>query len=323
MTRVMCIDGGALRLVEREAAPPGPEEVAVRVRAAGVNRADILQRKGVYPAPPGAVQDVPGLEFAGEVVACGARVQGVAPGDRVMGIVAGGGYSERLCVHHRALLPVPAGLSWAEAAAIPEAFSTAYDALVLQAGLSPGHRVLIHAVGSGVGTAASQIAAAWGATVIGTSRTAGKLARAADLGLHHGVVPEAGAFAEAVRGLGPVHVVLDLVGGPYTAESLGCMAPGGVLVLVGLMAGLTCEMPLAVLLKNRLQVRGTVLRARPIEEKIALARSFAAHGLPLFERGALRPIVDAVYPMAEVEAAHRHMLSNALVGKLVLEWPAD
>lgn len=319
--RVMRIaEGGELVLDRRPRPSLGPEEVRVRVHTAGVNRGDILQRKGVYPAPPGAVPDVPGLEYAGEVVECGPRVFGVAPGARVMGLVGGGAYGEELAVHHRTLMPIPRGMDFATAAAIPEAFVTAYDALVLQGGLVSGQRVLIHAVGSGVGTAAVQIAKAWGATVIGTSRTPAKLARAAELGLDRAIVPDDGAFAAAVLEDGPVALVLDLVGGGYTAESVKCMAIQGRLMLVGLVGGLETDMPLTIVLKKRLRIQGTVLRARPIEEKISVARAVAAQVLPLFASGRLRPVVAGVHPMAEADAAHRHMGSNRLNGKLVLTW---
>lgn len=323
MMRVMRIGDEGQMLLDRRPAPrPGPDEVRVRVRAAGVNRGDILQRKGLYPAPPGTVPDVPGLEYAGEVVECGARVRDVAEGDRVMGLVAGGGYAEQLVTHHRTLLPIPEGLDFAAAAAIPEAFVTAYDALVLQGGLMPGQRVLIHAAGSGVGTAAVQLAAQWGATVIGTSRTHAKLEKAAALGLHRGVVPRDGAFAEAVRADGRVDLVLDLVGGAYTAESVRCVADRGCIMLVGLVGGIKCDMPLTVLLGRRIRVQGTVLRSRAIEEKIAVARSFADHVLRLFagEAPRLRPVLAGVHPMPAVEDAHRQMRSNTLNGKLVLSW---
>ncbi len=321
--RVMRIgDDGQMHLDRRPAPRPGPDEVRVRVRAAGVNRGDILQRKGLYPAPPGTVPDVPGLEYAGEVVECGARVRGVTVGDRVMGLVAGGGYAEQVVAHHRTLLPVPDGLDLAAASVIPEAFITAYDALVLQGGLMPGQRVLIHAAGSGVGTAAVQLAAAWGATVIGTSRTHAKLEAARALGLSRGIVPRDGAFADAVRADGPVDLVLDLVGGAYTAESVRCVAVRGCVMLVGLVGGVKCDMPLTVLLGRRIRVQGTVLRSRAIEEKITVARSFADHVLHRFTEDGptLRPVLADVYPMTAVDDAHRRMRSNALNGKLALTW---
>lgn len=310
--------------VETAPAPAlGPDEVRVAVRAAGVNRADVLQRLGRYPAPPGVVADVPGLEFAGEVIECGPRAAGWAPGDRVMGLLGGGGYAEEAAVHARALLPVPPGLDFAHAAAIPEAFVTAFDALVLQGGLVPGERVLIHAAGSGVGTAAAQIVAARGATAIGTSRTPDKLDAAAKLGLSRGIVPEDGRFAAAVNADGPVDLVLDLVGGPYTAESVRCLADRGRLLLVGLLAGLECAMPLATVLGRRIRVQGTVLRARPIEEKIAVMRAFAKQCGPWLADGTLAPVLAGTYPMAEAAAAHRRMQSDDVFGKLVLTWEGD
>ncbi|HXU63975.1 MAG TPA: NAD(P)H-quinone oxidoreductase [Polyangia bacterium] len=311
-----------LELRDRQAPPPGRGEVRVRIRAAAVNRADLLQRAGHYPAPPDATPDVPGLEFAGELEALGDGVTGAAPGQRVLGLCGGGAYAEAITVPARTVAPLPDALTFTDGAAIPEAFITAWDALIEQARLRAGETVLIHAAGSGVGTAAVQVAHAIGARVVGTARTADKLARARPLGLDEGVhVEGGGGFAPAVlhatEGRG-ADVVLDLVGGPYLAESLACVAPRARIMLVGLLAGPRAELDLGRLLQRRVQLTGTVLRARPLEEKIAAVQQMARHLMPLFERGALRPVVDRVFPLAEAGAAHAHVASNGGFGKVVL-----
>jgi NADPH:quinone reductase-like Zn-dependent oxidoreductase len=266
---------------------------------------------------------VPGLEFAGRVAALGGEVQGFAPGDEVMGICAGGAMATHLVLHERELLRVPRGLDLAQAAAIPEVFMTAFDALFLQAGLGMGESVLIHAVGSGVGTAALQLALTAGATPIGTSRSASKLEQVKELGLRLGVVPEAQGFAEQVKrasGGEGVDVILDTVGAKYLAENLKAVAPRGRIVVIGLLGGVKAELPLGVLIAKRVSLRGSVLRSRPLEEKAALTQAFAHSALPLFERGALKPVVAKVLPMTEIREAHRAMEADELLGKLVLRW---
>jgi NADPH:quinone reductase len=315
-------DVDVLSLGEVSVRDPGPGEARVAVAAAGLNRADLLQRAGAYPAPPGAPADVPGLEFAGVVEALGADVRGVAVGDRVMGLVGGGAMAEALVLHHRELMPVPDAMSLADAAAIPEAFATAWDALA-QAGARMGDVVLVHAAASGVGTAATQLARAMGARVIGTGRSAAKLARCAAWGLDEAVVPEEGRFADAVlarTGGAGVTVVIDLVGGPYLAESLRCAAPRARVVMLSTMGGGAAALPMGLALSRRVTITGSVLRSRPIEEKIALAQGFARAVLPAFGRGGLRPVVDAVLPMDEVREAHRRMARDENVGKIVLRW---
>ena len=244
--------GGPEVLESREVATPvpAPGEIRVRVRATAVNRADLLQRQGLYPAPPGVRADIPGLELAGEIDALGAGVTGWAVGDAVFGLVGGGAYAEHVVAHERTLARMPAGLSFTDAAAIPEAFITAWDAMVTQAHLTAGETVLVHAVGSGVGTAAVQIARAVGARAVGTARTAAKLERARDLGLEAAVVTAEATFAHRVLEAAPggVDVVLDLVGGAYVAESLKCLAARGRIVAVGLMAGRRAELDLGLLL---------------------------------------------------------------------------
>ena len=310
-----------LELRELPSSLPQRGEVRVRVRATAVNRADLLQRMGAYPAPPDAPADIPGLEFAGEVDLVGESVTDWKPGDRVFGLAGGGTYAEELIVHARTLARLPDKLSFTDAAAIPEAFITAYDAMVTQSGLAAGESVLISAVGSGVGTAAVQIAQAIGARSIGTARTADKLTRAQSLGLDAGVVPDGGRFADAVQkanfGRG-VDVVLELVGGTYVPEDLLCLAPQGRLILVGLLAGIRADLDLATILHKRLTVRGTQLRKRPLEEKIAATQSFQRHLVPLFAAGKLKSIVDRVLPLAAAAEAHAYVASNEGFGKLVL-----
>jgi putative PIG3 family NAD(P)H quinone oxidoreductase len=311
-----------LQLVERPAPQPARSEVLVRVRACGVNRADLLQRMGRYPAPPDAPADVPGLEFAGEVEALGSGVTDVRIGQRVFGLVSGGAYAERVVVHARALAHIPEGIDFAQAAAVPEAFITAYDAMVDQAHLAAGEVLLVSAVGSGVGTAAVQIARAIGARSIGTARTSDKIARAKALGMDDGIVPQNGEFATEVRALTAgrgVDVVLELVGGPYLNQDLACLAPRGRVMLVGLLAGVTSDFDFARLMGVRAQLRGTTLRNRPLEEKIAAAQSFVRHVVPLLALGKLRPVVDRVFPLADAAAAHAYMASNAGFGKIVLD----
>ncbi len=290
-------------------------EVRVRVHATAVNRADLLQRRGFYPAPADAPADIPGLEYAGVVDALGEGVTGLAVGDRVLGLAGGGTYAEQVVLPARTVVRMPEGLSFEDAAALPEACITAFDAMVDQGGLAAGERVLVHAVGSGVGTAALQIAHALGATVVGTSRTASKLERATALGLDQGVLARGPKFAEEV---GEVDLVLDLVGGAYVAESLRCLAPRGRHVLVGLTGGRTTELDLGLLLRHRLRLFGTVLRARPLEEKITAMQRFAKHVLPLVARGLVRPVVEQVLPLAQASEAHRLMEADQSFGKLVL-----
>ncbi len=288
------------------------------MRATAINRADLLQRMGGYPAPADAPADIPGLEFAGDVEALGPGVERLSVGDRVFGLVGGGAYAEAIVAHERAVARIPDGLSYEQAAAIPEAFITAHDAMVGQAGLRGGETLLVHAVGSGVGTAAVQLGRALGAFVIGTARSAEKLARARELGLGAGVVPDGHKFADAVRKHGEPSVILELIGGPYLDEDIRTAAVLGRIVLVGLLAGGRNEIDLGGLLRKRLRVFGTVLRARPLEEKIAATRSFEAHVVPLFQRGLIAPVIDTVMDLDEAAAAHARMAGNTGFGKIVL-----
>jgi putative PIG3 family NAD(P)H quinone oxidoreductase len=307
-----------LAVVERPAPEPSRGEVRVRVRATAVNRADLLQRMGHYPAPADSPPDIPGLEIAGEVDALGPGVERLAIGDRVFGLVGGGGYAEAAVSHERALARIPDGMSFTDAAAVPEAFVTAHDALVTQAGLRSGEAVLVHAAGSGVGTAAIQLARAIGAFVMATARTADKLERAKTLGLDAGIVAEGNRFADAVKRVQEAAVVLELVGGPYFDEDLRCTQTLGRIVLVGLLAGARNEVDLGLILRKRLRVMGTVLRARPLEEKIAAMRAFEAQVVPLLARGLVRPVVDVAMPLTDAAKAHERMSANAGFGKIVL-----
>lgn len=311
-----------VRQVERPV--PGVGEVLVRVHATALNRADLLQREGRYPAPPGSPTDIPGLEIAGEVVGCGPGATLWKNGDRVFGIVGGGGYAEYVATHERTLAAVPRRLTWTEAAAVPEAFITAHDALFTQAHLRLSERVLIHAVGSGVGLAAVQIARAAGALPYGDARTPEKIERARSLGLVDGVVvgDELGEIPRRVgewtRDAG-MPVVIDLVGGPYLSASVTAAAHRGRIVLVGTMAGRDASLSLGAILGKRLTIVGTVLRARPLEEKILATRAFAAQVVPLLERGTVHPVVDRVFRLDQAPEAHRHLESNATFGKVVLD----
>jgi putative PIG3 family NAD(P)H quinone oxidoreductase len=318
---------------------PGPTEVLVEVAAVGLNRADCLQRKGVYPAPPGTVPDVPGLEYAGRVAKVGSEVRTRKVGDAVMAICAGGAYATHIVAHERELVSVPDGMDLRQAAAIPEVFMTAYDALFLQAGLRMGQFALVHAIGSGIGTAALQLIRAAGAFTIGTSRKSDKLERLKQLGLVHGIATATGARADEPRGATPAfadrvkeitggrlaQAVLDTVGASYLAENIKAVAVGGTIVTIGMLGGAKAELPLGLLVGKRATLKGSVLRSRPLEEKVALARAFTESVLPQFsavgaEPPALRPIVEDVMPMADAGKAHARMESDDLFGKLVLTW---
>jgi putative PIG3 family NAD(P)H quinone oxidoreductase len=326
MKAVLFTGKGGPEVIEwADTADPAPArgEVLVRVRAAALNRADLLQRRGLYPPPPGTREDVPGLELAGEVVRAGDGVTAWKPGDRVMAIAAGEAQAELAIVHERMLLRVPDGMSFEDAGAIPEAGITSHDALFTLGGLRPGWPVLIHAVGSGVSTAAVQIARAAGATVIGTSRTADKLERARALGMDHGILvgKDEPRFAEEVRkvtGKRGAPLVLDFVGAPYAAENLAALAPGGRIVVIGTMGGGKPTLDLSLLMRARGAIVGTVLRPRPLEEKIAATQAFAKDVLPLVAAGKVKPVVDAAVPAAKVREAHERMEKNETFGKLVL-----
>ena len=298
---------------------PGPGQVRIQVRAFGVNRADLLQRRGLYPPPPDVPQDIPGLEFAGEIETLGQGVKGLSPGTRVMGIVGGGAYAEALVCHAEHVVRVPGELSWVDAAAIPEVFMTAHDALE-RLDVRADEWVLVHAVGSGVGTAALQLISRFGARCVGTSRTAAKLERARAMGLAAGIDTAAEELVPAVKKItgGGAHAAVDLVGGKTFSATLKAMAPRGRVILVGLTGGLRAEVDLGVILSKRLRIEGTVLRARSVAEKTRLTRSFTESVLPLFAAGRARPVVDRTFPFGEISNAHAHMESNANFGKIVI-----
>ncbi|GEJ59346.1 NAD(P)H-quinone oxidoreductase [Anaeromyxobacter diazotrophicus] len=317
--------GGPEVIEVRELPDPRPArgEVLVRVRAAGVNRADLLQRRGLYPPPAGLREEVPGLELAGEVAAVGEGVTALKPGDRVMAIAGGEAQAELAVAHERMLVKVPPSLTFDEAGAAMEAFVTSHDALVTLGGLRSGWTVLLHAVGSGVATAALQLAKAAGATVIGTSRTADKLERARALGLDHGILlgKDEPRFADEVRRLTGgegAPVVVDFVGAAYAAENVAALAQGGRIVVVGTLGGNKAAIDLSLLMRRRGEVIGTVLRPRPLEEKIRATRLFAKDVLPLLAQGKVKPIVDAALPMARAREAHERLEKNDSFGKLVL-----
>jgi len=306
-----------------DAAQPTADRVRVRVRAAGLNRADILQRLGRYPAPPGYPQDIPGIEFAGEVESIGEDVREWKIGDRVFGITGGGGQAEYVTVPANHLARIPDNLDWAQAAAVPEVFMTAHDALFTQCGVTIGEHVLIHAAGSGVGTAAIQLVKAAGAFAHGTSRTADKLERAKEFGLNSSIVldHDPAAFAEAAKewtgGVG-VNVVLDLVGAAYLQANLQSLAIKGRLIFVGTTSGSKAEIDYGIVMSKRLQIMGTSLRTRSAEQKATVTRLFAEQVVPLLASGQVRPVIDTVFKMEEVRAAHERIESNETFGKVVL-----
>jgi len=301
---------------------PGPGQIRVRVRSGGVNRADLLQRIGGYPAPPGWPGEIPGLEYAGTVEAVGPDVHLWGEGDRVMGLAGGGAYAEAVVVHERTAVRVPADTPLEHAGAIPEVFMTAFDALFSQARLGLGETLLVHAVGSGVGTAGIQLAAAAGARTVGTSRTPEKVERALALGLDAGVVADedwAERVEEALEGEG-ADVILDLVGGAYLAANQKLLGRTGRHIVVGVPSGNRTEIDLRALMGRRGRIQGTVLRARPLEEKAALARVFERRVVPLFEAGRVKPVVEGSFPPEEAGAAHRFMEENRNFGKLLITW---
>lgn len=314
--------GGPEVLEIRELPDPtfGPEEVRARVRATAVNRADLLQRRGRYPAPPGASPDVPGLEFTGEVEACGERVGLVGPGDRIMGLLGGGGYAEKVVLHERMCVGVPAAMGWDQAAAVPEAFMTAFDALFERGRLASGETVLLNAAGSGVGTAVLQLAAVSGASVIALSRSAEKRRRLAALGADCVVDPGGGSARDEIlsAAAGGVDLIVDLLGAASWSLNLEVLAPRGRIVLVGTLTGRRVEVDLSALMRKRAVVIGTVLRSRPLEEKISLSRKFARRVLPLLAAGRIASVVDRVLPLEEAAVAHAAMEGNENFGKIVL-----
>ena len=313
--RALVITDGELRVEERPTPAPEGDQVLVEVAAAGLNRAELMQARGVYPAPPGWPVDVPGLEFAGTIAATGSGVTSLSEGQRVFGIVGGGGHATHLITRQELCARVPEGLDLVTAGGVPEAFITAHDALVTQGGLRPGERVLIHGVGSGVGTAAVQVARALGASTVGTSRTPDKLERARKLGLDSGVLA-----SEAMAGeIGEVDLVIDLIGGDYLITDIEVCRLKGRIVIVGLLAGPQATLNLGAVLRKRLTLRGTTLRARPDYEKIMATRAFEREIAPLLGSGAIEVVRDKTFKLDEAPAAYEHMASNEGYGKTIIE----
>jgi NADPH:quinone reductase len=308
-----------LEIHDVETPEPVGEQVRIRVRASGINRADLLQRAGGYPAPPGSPQNTPGLEFAGEVDAIGPLVRMWKPGQRVMGLVGGGAQAEYVLSHEGLLVEIPQNLDFVQAAGIPEVFMTAHDALFTQANLQMGERVLIHAAGSGVGTAAIQLAHAEGATTFGTSRTPDKLLRAQELGLDIGLSDQ--NFAAEVHSLTKgegVHVVIDFIGAPYMEQNLQALAMWGRLVFLATMGGVQANVNIGMLMGKRISMCGVTMRTRTLEEKLAVTHRFDTSVLPLLADGRVKPVIDQVYPFEKIGEAHRVMGENKNFGKLVV-----
>lgn len=317
--------GGPEVLEVREVGKPtiSPEQVLVRVRASALNRADLLQRQGKYPPPPGFPAEIPGMEFAGEISETGSQVRAWKTGQRVFGLLGGGAQAEYLVTHERLLAEIPANLDWAQAAAVPEVFITAHDALWVQARLRPGETVLINAVGSGVGLAAVQLVRAISSVAFGTSRTLDKIDRARPLGLQDGIAvldnyDELIAAAERWTASKGINVMLDLVGGPYVKTAQKLLATKGRMVLVGTVGGGNYELEARYVMSKRLEIRGTVLRARGLEEKIQVTQAFAAEVVPLLARGTIQPNIDSTFRLSEIAEAHARLESNETFGKVVV-----
>jgi putative PIG3 family NAD(P)H quinone oxidoreductase len=310
--RAVTIRDRQLSVAEHPDPAPGAGEVLVRVRAAGINGADMMQRLGLYPAPPGAPHDIPGLELAGEVAALGPGAERFKEGDRVMAIVAGGGQAELAVVHERILMPVPDNLAWPQAGCVPEVFTTAHDALFTQAGLRLGERLLVHGGAGGVGTAAIQLARTAGALVTATVRKPELRTRVAELGAR--VIEPEGFAAD-----GPFDVILELVGAPNLADNLQALAANGRIAVIGIGAGAKAELNLGVLMGKRARVYGSTLRPRPLEEKALTARAVERSVLPLLAAGTVRVPIAATYPLAEAVAAYDRFTAGGKLGKIVLE----
>ena len=316
-------EGLEIREVPDPSEPTGTQ-VLVRVKAAALNRADLLQRRGLYPAPKGFSQNIPGLEFAGEIAQTGESVTNARAGDRVFGITAGEAQAEFLVIDESLSAKFPDNLSFTEAAAIPEAFITAHDAVFILGNLKEGETLLVHAVGSGVGLAALQLGKTKGAVVIGTSRTADKLDKSKEFGLDEAIlISENTNLAETIRdktdGKG-VDIILDLVGASYFQANLDSLAVKGRLILVGLTGGSKADFDLGIALRKRLKIFGTVLRGRSVEEKAEAVGKFSEDVLPLLESGKVKPNVDKVFRFEDVARAHEYLESNESFGKVILEF---
>jgi NADPH:quinone reductase len=329
MRCVTTVGDGTIEVREHPDPEPGPGEVLVKVAGAGLNRADLMQRAGFYPAPPGSPPDIPGMEFAGTVVALGAGVAQPAVGAAVFGIIGGGGQAELVTVPAGQCAVVPTGLDLTTMGGVPEAFLTAHDAMCTQAGFVSGEWVLVHAVGSGVGTAALQLAKALGALVIGTSRSADKLEQCRPLGLDHGIVPataadgtlDVAALAAEIATIsgGGVDVVLDLVAGPYVEADIAAAAPRGRIVLIGTLAGGSATLPVLTVMQRRLRLFGTVLRPRTLAEKTLATDAFVRDVVPFLAAGTIAPVVDSILPLEQATEAYDRLASDATVGKIILQ----
>ncbi|HEV2309390.1 MAG TPA: zinc-binding dehydrogenase [Acidimicrobiia bacterium] len=307
---------GALRWREHPDPVPGDDELLVDVRAAGVNAADLLQRQGLYPAPPGSPADIPGMELAGVVLAAGVACQRFRAGDRVMAVVGGGAQAERAIVHERVALRVPPDLPWPEAGGFPEVFTTAHDALLTQCGLAMGERVLIQGAAGGVGVAGVQVAARAGARVVAAVRSEARRDEVAELGAACGTVDVVAPEDAAARG--PYDVVLEVIGGPNLSDDLEALATGGRIAVVVVGAGAHADVNLLALMGKRGRIHGSTLRARPLEQKARAAQLLASHVLPLLEAGQVRVPVEATVPMEEATAAYERFAAGGKFGKIVL-----
>jgi putative PIG3 family NAD(P)H quinone oxidoreductase len=309
--KAVTVRDGDLSVDEHADPEPGSGEVLVRVHAAGLNGADMMQRRGLYPAPPGSPQEIPGLEFAGEVVALGPGAQRFKEGDRVMAVVGGGGQAELVTVHERLAMPIPDGLGWPEAGGTPEVFTTAHDALFTQAELEPGEHLLVHGAAGGVGTSAIQLARAAGARVTATVRNEALRAGVAEFGEE---VIEPDGFEER----GPFDVILELVGAPNLPTNVKSLATRGRLVVIGISAGAKGELNLGALMGNRGRIMASHLRGRALEEKAVAARSVERSVLPLIESGSVRVPVHATYPLDQAAEAYDAFAAGGKLGKIVL-----
>lgn len=311
--RAATIRDGEVLVEDHPDPAPGTGQVLVRVRAAGVNGADMMQLRGRYPAPPGSPPDIPGLELAGEVAALGDGASRFDEGDRVMGIVGGGGQAELAVVHERQLMPVPDAVGFPDAGGAPEVFTTAHDAIFTQAGLRPGERLLVHGAAGGVGTAAVQLAHAVGAHVTATVRNPDARDGVAQLGADAVIEPD--GFEEH----GPFDVVLELVGAPNLAANVKALNTGGRIVVIGIAAGAKAELNLAALMAKRGRIMASTLRARPLEQKASTARAMEREVLPGFERGALRVPVAETFALDDVAAAYERFAAGGKLGKIIVE----
>ncbi|HWF50553.1 MAG TPA: NAD(P)H-quinone oxidoreductase [Solirubrobacteraceae bacterium] len=312
--RAATIRDGELHVLEHPDPEPGSEEILVRVRAAGLNGADMLQLRGRYPAPPGAPQDIPGMEFAGEVATLGPKATRFSEGDRVMAIVGGGAQAELVVAHERVLMPVPENLSWDEAGGAPEVFTTAYDALFTQAGLRTGERLLVHGAAGGVGTAAVQLGHAIGARVTASVRRPELRDEVAALGAE-------AVECEDFAAHGPFDVILELVGAPNLAENLSALATEGRIAVIGIGGGAKAELNLAMLMAKRGRIYSSTLRSRPLEEKALTARAVERSVLPLLAAATVKVPVAATYSLDQVAEAYERFAAGGKLGKIIVRIP--